>query len=71
MELAGSLLKRFGASPKSHAINSICPLTDPKGKENPYLLLVCSNYWPPFVAQFEFSTIRYFQPFNKAGLKYP
>ena len=50
METANPLLQSFGESPKASVTNSSRPLTDLKGKGNPDLPSVCSNYWPPIVA---------------------
>ena len=44
------MLESFGESPKACVTNSSRPLEKLKGKENPDLPLVCSNYWPPNVA---------------------
>ena len=41
-------------SPKACVTNSGCPPANLKGKRNPDLPSVCSNYWPPNVAQFVF-----------------
>ena len=46
-------------------------LANLKGKENPDLLSVCSNYWPPKVALSLYLTIWYFRPFGNAGLQCP
>ena len=50
MEMANPLLESFGESPRIWVINSSRPPTDLKGKGNPNLPSVCSNYWPPIVA---------------------
>ena len=44
------MLESFGESPKACVINSSRPPEKLKGKENPDLPSVCSNYWPPNVA---------------------
>ena len=54
MEKANPLLESFGETPRICVTDSSRPLTDLKGKENPDLPSVCSNYWPPNVAQFVF-----------------
>ena len=43
------MLESFGESPKACVTNSSRPPEKLKGKENPDLPLVCSNYWPPNV----------------------
>ena len=50
MEMANPLLESFGEPPKACVTNSSCPKANLKGKENPELPSVCSNYWPPIVA---------------------
>ena len=50
MEVANSLLESFREPPKAFMTNSSRTPTDLKGKENPDLPLVCSNYWPPIMA---------------------
>ena len=50
MEKANPLLESFGETPRICVTDSSRPLTDLKGKENPDLPSVCSNYWPPNVA---------------------
>ena len=50
MEMANPLLESFGEPPRICMINSSRPPTDLKGKGNPDLPSVCSNYWPPIVA---------------------
>ena len=52
--MVNPLLESFGEPPRIRAANSSRPLTDLKGKGNPDLPSVCSNYWPPNVAQFVF-----------------
>ena len=47
MELASPLSKSFRTLTKNPVTNCTCSLTDPKGKENSDLPLVCWNYWPP------------------------
>ena len=54
MEMANPLLESFGEPPRTRMTNSRRPPTDLKEKGNPDLSLVCSNYWPPIIAQFEF-----------------
>ena len=44
------MLESFGESPKAWVTNSSRPPANFKGKENPDLPSVCSNYWPPNVA---------------------
>ena len=44
------MLESFGESPKACVTNSSRPSEKLKGKENPDLPSVCSNYWPPTVA---------------------
>ena len=44
------MLESFGESPKACVTNSSRPPEKLKGKENPDLPSVCSNYWPPNVA---------------------
>ena len=44
------LLERFRESQKACVTNSSRPPANLKGKENPDLPSVCSNYWPPNVA---------------------
>jgi hypothetical protein len=48
--MADPLLESFGESSKACMTNSSRPLANLKGKENPHLPSVCSNYWPPKVA---------------------
>ena len=48
--MANPLLESFGESPKAWVTNSSRPPANLKGKENPDLPSVCSNYWPPNVA---------------------
>ena len=48
--MANPVLKSFGESPKACVTNSSRPPEKLKGKENPDLPSVCSNYWPPNVA---------------------
>ena len=48
--MANPLLESFGRSPKACVTNSSCPPANLKGKENPDLSSVCSNYWPPNMA---------------------
>ena len=50
MEMANPLLESFGEPTRICVINSSRPPTDLKGKGNPDLPSVCSNYWPPIVA---------------------
>ena len=50
MEKANPLLESFGETLRICVTDSSRPLTDLKGKENPDLPSVCSNYWPPNVA---------------------
>ena len=50
MEQANPLLESFGESPKACVTNSSYPPVNLKGKENPNLPSVCSNYWSPNVA---------------------
>ena len=50
MEVANSLLESFGEPPKACVTNSSRPLANLKGKGNPDLQSVWSNYWPPIVA---------------------
>ena len=52
MGMANLLLESFEEPPKAYVINSNHPLADRKGKGNPDLPLVCSNYLPPNMAQF-------------------
>ena len=52
--MANPLLDSFRASPRKPKTNSICPLANLKGKEDPDLPSNCSNYWPPILAQFVF-----------------
>jgi hypothetical protein len=49
-EMADPLLESFGESPKACMTNSSRSPANLKGKENPDLPSVCSNYWPPNVA---------------------
>ena len=48
--MANPVLESFGESPKACVTNSSRPPEKLKGKENPDLPSVCSNYWPPNVA---------------------
>ena len=48
--MANPVLESFGESPKACVTNSSRPPEKLKGKENPDLPLVCSNYWPPNMA---------------------
>ena len=48
METANPMLGSLGEPPKIRVTNS--SQTDLKGKGNPNLPLVCSNYLPPIVA---------------------
>ena len=48
--MANPVLEIFRESPKACVTNSGRPPEKLKGKENPDLPLVCSNYWPPNVA---------------------
>ena len=48
--MANPVLESFRESPKACVTNSSRPLEKLKGKENPDLPTVCSNYWPPIVA---------------------
>ena len=48
--MANPVLESFRESPKACATNSSHPPEKLKGKENPDLPSVCSNYWPPNVA---------------------
>ena len=50
MEMAIPLLESFRNTPRIRATNSGRPLEDIKGKGNPVLLLVGSNYWPSILA---------------------
>jgi hypothetical protein len=50
MEVANPLLESFGEPPKAFVTNTSRPPANIKGKGNPNLPLVCSNYWPPIVA---------------------
>jgi hypothetical protein len=52
MKMANPLLESFGEPPKACVTNSSRPPANLKGKENPDLPSVCSNYWPPNVARF-------------------
>ena len=54
MEMANPLLESFGKPPKAGVTNSSCPPPSLKGKGNPDLPSVFSNYWPPNVAKFVF-----------------
>ena len=45
--MANPVLESFRESPKACVTNSSRPPEILKGKENPDLPLVCSNYWPP------------------------
>jgi hypothetical protein len=54
MEMAKPLLETFKEPPKACVTNFSHPAANLKGKENPDLPLVCTNYWPPNVAQFVF-----------------
>ena len=54
METANLLLESFGESLKASVTNSNRPPVNLKGKVNPYLPSVSSNYWPPNLAQFVF-----------------
>ena len=54
MEIANPLLESFGEPPKACVTNSNSPPANLKGKGNPDMPQVCSNYWPPNVAQFVF-----------------
>ena len=47
--MANPVLESFGESPKACVTNSSRPPANLKGKGNPYLPLVFSNYWPPIV----------------------
>ena len=48
--MANTLLESFEEPPKACMTNSSRPLANLKGKENPDLPSVCSNYWPPNMA---------------------
>ena len=48
--MANPVLESFGESQKACVTNSSRPPEKLKGKENPDLPSVCSNYWPPNVA---------------------
>ena len=48
--LANTLQESLGESPKTWLTNSSRPPANLKGKENPDLPSVCSNYWPPILA---------------------
>ena len=50
MVLANTLQESLGESPKTWLTNSSRPPANLKGKENPDLPSVCSNYWPPILA---------------------
>ena len=50
MKVANLLLESFGESQKACVTNSSRPPQNFKGKGNPDLPLVCSNYWPPIAA---------------------
>ena len=50
IEMANPLLESFGEPPWIRMTNSSRPLTDLKGKGNPDLPSVCSNYWPSILA---------------------
>jgi hypothetical protein len=54
IEMVNPLLESFGEPTKAYVTNSSRPLANFKGKGNPDLPSVCSNYWPPNVAQFVF-----------------
>ena len=54
MGMANPLLESFEEPPKACVINYNLPPANLKGKGNPDLPSVCSNYWPPNVAQFVF-----------------
>ena len=43
--MANPLIESFGESPKACVTNSSCPPANLKGKENPDLPSVCSNYY--------------------------
>ena len=62
--MANPVLESFGESPKACVTNSSRPPEKLKGKENPDMPSVCSNYWPPSVALS-------FRPFGNAGLQSP
>ena len=70
MEMANPL-ESFGESPKACVTNSNRLPAKLKGKGNPDLPSVCSNYWPPIVALSLCLTIWYFRPFSNAGLQSP
>ena len=48
--MANPLLESFEESPNACMINSSRRPANFKGKENPELPSVCSNYWPPNMA---------------------
>ena len=54
MEMANPLLESFREPLKAGVTNSSHPPVNLKGKGNPDLPSVCSNYWPPNMAQFVF-----------------
>ena len=47
--MANPLIESFGESPKACVTNSSCPPANLKGKENPDLPSVCSNYYTGFL----------------------
>ena len=50
MEMANPLLESFREPPKACVTNSSRTPAHLKGKGNPDLPSVCSNYWPPIMA---------------------
>ena len=59
--MANPLLESFGEPPKACMTNSSCPPANFKGKENPDLPSICSNYWPSNVPQFVFEPFSTFK----------
>ena len=49
-----TVLESFGEPPQACVIKSYCPPANLKGKANPDLPSVSSNYWPPTMEQFVF-----------------
>ena len=48
--MANPLLESFREPPRNYVTNFSCSLEDLKGKGNPDLPSVCSNYCPPIMA---------------------
>ena len=69
--LSSNGIESFRESPKACVTNSSRPLLNLKGKENPDLQLVCSNYWPPNLALSLCFNHLVFRTFVNANLQSP